>query len=128
MNQNALSLGLISIGTVLIIAAGVLLTLVATGFISNGGNGNSELRTVVGVGSIATPTVGPSPTPAAKFPTCVESANDRLAIPNAKIDAPVVTKGVDEAGVMQAPDVAYDTAWYDFSSKPGFDGNAVFAR
>ena len=28
---------------------------------------------------------------------------------------------------MQAPDNAYDVAWYDFSAHPGFGGNAVFA-
>jgi LPXTG-site transpeptidase (sortase) family protein len=36
-------------------------------------------------------------------------------------------KGVDNAGVMIAPDNATDVAWYDFSAKPGFGGNAVFA-
>jgi LPXTG-site transpeptidase (sortase) family protein len=39
----------------------------------------------------------------------------------------VVVKGVDAAGVMQSPDNAFDTAWYDFSAKPGYGGNAVFS-
>ena len=28
---------------------------------------------------------------------------------------------------MQAPDNAYDVAWYNFSARPGFGGNVVFA-
>ena len=125
-SQNALSLALISVGTVLIIAAGVLLALVATGVISNN-SGNSELRTVVGFGGLQTPTPGPTPTPSSQFPPGDGAPIATLVIPSVGINAPVVVKGVDANGVMQAPDNAYSTVWYNFSAKPGFDGNAVFA-
>ena len=91
-------------------------------------NGNSDLETIAGFGEpIRTPTAGPTPTPANAWPPPSEQPIARLVIPAAEIDAPVVTKGVDAAGVMQSPDNAFDTAWYDFSAKPGWGGNAVFA-
>lgn len=90
--------------------------------------GNSDLETVVSFGSaIETPTPGPSPTPAASYPPASESPLERLIISAAGVDAPVVVKGVDAAGVMESPDNAYDTVWYDFSAKPGYGGNAVFS-
>jgi LPXTG-site transpeptidase (sortase) family protein len=118
---------LISVGTVLIISAVALMSLVLTGVIGNGTRGNSDLATINGFGGITTPTPGPAPTATSQFPPGDSSPIDRLVIVNAKINAPVVVKGVDAAGVMQAPDNAYDTVWYNFSAKPGFDGNAVFA-
>jgi LPXTG-site transpeptidase (sortase) family protein len=128
LNQNRLSIVLISIGTVLIIAAMALMGLVAAGTIGGDSNGNSSLDTVVGFGEvISTPTAGPTPTPTGKFPPGSNAPVTRLIIERAEIDAPVVVKSVDAAGVMQAPDNAFDTAWYDFSAHPGFGGNAVFA-
>lgn len=44
-----------------------------------------------------------------------------------EIDAPIVVKGVDAAGIMEAPDTAYDVVWYDFSTRPGEGSNAVFS-
>lgn len=126
MNSNKISVALISIGTVLMIAAIALFALVATDVIDNGG-GNSDLATIPGFGEIAIPTPGASPTPTGQFPPGSTAPMVRLVIPKAEIDAPVVVKGVDAARVMQAPDNAYDTAWYDFSAKPGFGGNAVFS-
>ena len=99
---------------------------VATGVFGPDDN-SSQLETVVGFGSISTPTPGPSPTPTNLFPPGSDAPIARILIPNAEIDAPVVVKGVDNAGVMIAPDNAYDVAWYDFSAQPGFGGNAVFA-
>lgn len=128
MNQNRLSVALISIGSVMIVAALTLMALVATGVVGGGNEGNSSLETVVGFGDvITTPTAGPPPTPTGQFPPGDNAPIDRLVIERAAIDAPVVQKGVDAQGVMQAPDNAYDTAWYDFSARPGFGGNAVFA-
>lgn len=128
MNDNRLSIALITIGTLLITAAIAIFALLATGVIGGGGGGNSDLATVIGFGDIiSTPTAGPTPTPTGKFPPGDKSPIERLVIDKAEIDAPVVVKGVDEQHVMQAPDNAYDTAWYNFSAQPGFEGNAVFA-
>lgn len=127
MNSNRLSVVLISLGTVLIIAAIALLVVGAQGILS-GDDSSSDLETIVGFGDvIKSPTPGPSPTPTGQFPPGSTAPIMRLVIPAAKVDAPVVKKGVDAAGVMQSPDNAYDTAWYDFSAKPGFGGNAVFS-
>jgi LPXTG-site transpeptidase (sortase) family protein len=126
LSQNKLSLALISIGTTLIIAALVLMTLVVTGKVG-GNDGNSSLQTIVGFGQFSTPTPGPAPTPSSQFPPGSESPITRIIIDKAKIDAPIVEKGVDEQGVMQAPDNATDVAWYDFSAHPGTGSNAVFA-
>jgi LPXTG-site transpeptidase (sortase) family protein len=126
VNQNRLSIVLITAGTLLIVAAIGLMAVVATGVIDTTDK-NSDLETVVGFGAISTPTPGPSPTPSAQFPPGSDAPIARILIPGAEIDAPVVVKGVDNAGVMIAPDNAYDVAWYDFSAQPGFGGNAVFA-
>ncbi len=128
VNSNRLSIALISIGTVLIVAAVALFALVATDVIGNTASGSSDLETVVGFGDrIKSPTPGPSPTPEGRFPPGSAAPISRLVIPAAEIDAPVVVKGTDNAGVMQSPDNAFDTAWYDFSAKPGFGGNSVFS-
>jgi len=106
----------------------VVLMLVAFGVIFGGDGGNSSLETITGFGEpIRPPTPGPTPTPADQFPPGSNAPVTRLIIEDAKIDAPVVVKGVDEQGVMQSPDNAYDTAWYNFSAHPGAPGNAVFA-
>lgn len=128
MNSNRLSLALIGIGTALILVAFGLMAAVATDLLGDGDGGNSDLETVTTFGEpIKTPTAGPSPTPTNRFPTPTDAPIARLVIPDADIDAPVVTKGVDAAGVMLSPDNATDTAWYDFSARPGFGGNAVFS-
>jgi LPXTG-site transpeptidase (sortase) family protein len=126
MNANRLSVALISIGTALIVASIVMFVVWWQAY--SDAQGNSDLETVVSFGeAIQTPTPGPTPTPAANYPPASESPLQRLIIPSADIDAPVVVKGVDAAGVMQSPDNAFDTAWYDFSAKPGYGGNAVFS-
>jgi LPXTG-site transpeptidase (sortase) family protein len=126
VNRNHLSALLMTTGTLLIVAALVVFGLYWRQVSQD--DGNSSLATILAFGDpISTPTAGPSPTPSSLFPPGSKSPITRLIIENAKIDAPVVEKGVDDAGVMQAPDNAYDTAWYDFSAHPGFGGNAVFA-
>jgi LPXTG-site transpeptidase (sortase) family protein len=125
LNSNKLSLALIGVGTALIVAAVALMALVATGFLDD--EQYSLPDTVVGFGAIATPEPGPSPTPDAEFPPGSGAPIARMVIDSAEIDAPIVIRGVDAAGVMIAPDNAYDVAWYDFSAHPGFGGNAVFA-
>jgi LPXTG-site transpeptidase (sortase) family protein len=127
VNQNRLSFALISVGTILIAVAIALMALVATDVIGDGAEGNSTIETKAGFGAIPTIVAGAAPTPSAEFPPGSNAPVARIVIPDAKIDAPVVQLGVDEQGVMQAPDNAYDVAWYDFSAHPGFGGNAVFA-
>ncbi|CAN5732641.1 hypothetical protein BH23CHL2_BH23CHL2_04520 [soil metagenome] len=51
----------------------------------------------------------------------------RLVIPAIGVDAAVETKSVDPDGAMQTPDGPAVVSWYDFSSQPQDDGNAVFA-
>ena len=51
----------------------------------------------------------------------------RIVIPNAKVDAPLVTLGIDANGVMESTKNATDVAWYNFSARPGTAGNAVFS-
>lgn len=127
MNRNRISLALMVAGVGMMAGAAVLM-LIAFGIILGGNNGNSSLKTVVGFGQpIQTPTPGPTPTPTDKFPPGDNAPITRLIIAAAKINAPVVVKGVDEQGVMQSPDNAYETVWYNFSAHPGWPGNAVFA-
>ncbi len=127
VDQNKVSIVLIALGTAMLIAAGVLFAIAAPNLFG-GQTGNSSLETIPGFGErITPPTPGPTPTPSGQFPPGDDSPVARLIIANAKIDAPVVQKGLDANGVMQAPDNATDTVWYDFSAHPGFAGNAVFA-
>jgi len=127
VTQNKLSMALMVAGVSMMIGA-LILMLVATGVIFSSSTGNSSLETVAAFGEpIRTATPGPTPTPTGQFPPGSNAPVARLIIEKAEIDAPVVIKGVDAQGVMQSPDNAYDTAWYDFSAHPGFGGNAVFA-
>jgi LPXTG-site transpeptidase (sortase) family protein len=127
LNSNKLSWLLISAGTLMMVGAITLFALIASGVLDDGRSGNSDLETIPGFGSLSTSLTPQASTPTSKFPPGSDAKIERLVIVDAKIDAPVVTKGVDEAGVMQAPDNATDTAWYDFSARPGFGGNAVFS-
>ena len=52
---------------------------------------------------------------------------DRLVIPKIEVDAPIITLGVDDQGIMQSPRQPFDVGWYDFSARPGTGGNAVFS-
>jgi LPXTG-site transpeptidase (sortase) family protein len=126
VSSNRLSIILISIGTALIVASLIMFAVWWQAY--SDANGNSDLETIAGFGEpIKTPTAGPSPTAIANYPPASEAPLARLIIPAAEIDAPVVVKGVDAGGVMESPDNAFDTAWYDFSAKPGYGGNAVFS-
>lgn len=128
MSANRVSVALIAVGSLMIIGSITLLALVMTGVIDGGRGGNSDLETIVGFGEpIKTPTPGPPPTPTNKFPPGSSAPVARLRIPSVEIDAPVVVRGLDNEGKMLTPDTSYDTAWYDFSARPGSDGNAVFS-
>ena len=51
----------------------------------------------------------------------------RIRIPSIGVDAVVEVKSVGSDGVMQTPSAPDVVTWYDFSSLPAGDGNAVFA-
>ena len=51
----------------------------------------------------------------------------RIRAPSVAIDAPVEVLGLDASGVMENPSGPEVVAWYRFSGRPGFGGNAVFA-
>ncbi len=51
----------------------------------------------------------------------------QVQIPSIAVSAPVAVLGVDADGAMQSPGDPATVAWYDFSSNPRQDGNAVFA-
>jgi sortase (surface protein transpeptidase) len=54
----------------------------------------------------------------------------RMIVPKLKIDAPVVTYGLDQLdkdGALPAPKTATEVAWYDYSGKAGEANNAVFS-
>ena len=63
-----------------------------------------------------TPTTPPSDAPIAS-----------LAIPRFDVEGSVITLGLDENRVMEAPDGPWDIAWYDFTAHPGTGSNAVFS-
>jgi LPXTG-site transpeptidase (sortase) family protein len=68
---------------------------------------------------VPTPTAVPSPEPSIPI--------SRLKIPRLGVDAEVVVLGIDASGAMIDPSTPTAVAWYDFSSRPGSQGNAVFA-
>ncbi len=72
--------------------------------------------------SLDTPTATPISTPPPS-----SAPVTRMIIAKLGIDAPVITMGVDANGVPQVPYNPSDVVWYNFSSKPGWGSNAVFA-
>lgn len=81
----------------------------------------------------AIPTWPPAtPTPvvtATSVPTQLPSGARvaHLIIGKLGVEAPVITLGLDENAIPRVPDNPRDVVWYDFSSRPGWGGNAVFA-
>lgn len=77
--------------------------------------------------------VGTTPTPEAETDAGGAPAETtaagiaRILIPDVGIDAPVVVKGLDAHRVMEAPELPFEVAWYDFTGFPGHPGNAVFS-
>jgi LPXTG-site transpeptidase (sortase) family protein len=62
-------------------------------------------------------------TPPERFTSPVEV----MTIPAMKISAPLVPLGVGRDGYMELPFSPHQVAWYNFTSKPGMGGNAVFS-
>lgn len=77
-------------------------------------------------------TVAPEPSPTPEPST---APIERLLIPRIGVSAGIQVKGIDKryidprtnSGPMEDPQGPVDVAWYDFSSKPGWGSNAVFA-
>lgn len=69
-----------------------------------------------------TATAAPPPTEAPS-----DAPVERLTIPKYGVEGPVIVLGVDENGVMEAPEDPWDVAWYDFTANPGRGSNAVFS-
>jgi LPXTG-site transpeptidase (sortase) family protein len=120
---SRLSLFVMALGVAALMAAGVLFGLSATGILGNGGVGSGP-GTVTGFGDILTPIPATVPP---EQPTPDTSPIQRLLIPAAKVDANIIVLGLDDNNQMPAPDNAWDVAWYNFSSRPGSGGNAVFS-
>ena len=124
-NWNRVALAVMGAGAASLIAAAVLLTLTLTGTIDNRGNSDTITSTVFGQDISDYLTPQQTATPVGPPPSEAPIAN--LVIPRFEVDAPVVVRGVDANGVMQTPNGPTDVAWYEFSKKPGFGGNAVFS-
>lgn len=126
LSWNRLSILSLVLGIAALAAAAVLFALSYTGVIG-GASGNSTIDTVPGfnVETFLQSAPPASPTPLATPPS--EAPVVALVIPSINVDAPVSAKGVDGDGVMEAPNGPWDVVWYNFSSRPGFGGNAVFS-
>ncbi len=119
-----LSVVVMAAGLLSLLAAGVLLALTLTGNLGN--KGYSGPGTTVDIGDIRE-ALTPLPTATIAFPPGVDAPIAQLVIPKYEVAAPVQVKGVDANNVMVSPDGPTNVAWYDFSAKPGFGGNAVFS-
>jgi LPXTG-site transpeptidase (sortase) family protein len=132
---NRLSLAALGAGVGILLAAGLLFILSAADLIGNGGERYSDAGTVTGFGDLLETLSTPSPVPAGipaatptpELPPPSDAAIDRLVIPRIGVDAPVVVLGIDANGAMESPHGPWEVAWYDFSARPGFVGNAVFS-
>jgi len=106
-----------------LLLAAVLLV-ISLGLLTAGLSGlllGKENQPVVVVDFIETPTI------TVATPTPSSAAVARLIIEKIGVDAPVITLALDENGSPQTFDGPYDVAWYDFTGKPGWGSNAVFA-
>ena len=122
---SRLSLVVMGAGVASLVAAITLFVLTLTGFL--GSDGYSGPGTITGVIGDIRSALTPQPTATPNLPPPSDAPIARLAIPRFEVDAPVVVRSVDAAGVMQTPDGPEDVAWYDFSAKPGYGSNAVFS-
>ena len=86
-----------------------------------GGDDGTKLTNEGVPGPIGTATTSVSAPSASNAPVA------RLIIEKIGVDAPVITLGVDDAGIPEVPDNPYDVVWYNWSSMPGQGSNAVFA-
>jgi len=74
----------------------------------------------------ATP-VASTVAPAAPTPSPSTAPVVRIKAPSIGVDAPIITRGLDRAGIMEDPPDPVSVVWYDFSAQPGYTGNVVLA-
>jgi sortase (surface protein transpeptidase) len=115
----------LTLAAVLLLASMVLLGAGLAGLLMTGGNG--PVATYVGEipiydGNLGTATATPVPTPPPD-----DSPLARMIIEKIGVDAPIITLGMDENNVPTVPDGPSEVGWYDWSSRPGWGGNAVFS-
>jgi sortase (surface protein transpeptidase) len=115
----------LTLAAILLLASVVLLGAGLAGLLLTGDNG--PVITNVGNipiydGDLSTATSTPLPTPPPN-----DSPLTKMIIEKIGVDAPIITLGLDENQVPQVPDGPYDVAWYNWSSRPGWGGNAVFS-
>ena len=115
------SLALLGVGIAALIASGVLFTMTV---LDDGRNWSGPGTTT----ALGDPDAPLTPQPTATAAQQVSTAPiARLTIPRFNVDAPVIVLGLDEEGVMEAPDGGVDVAWYEFTAHPGTGSNAVFS-
>lgn len=112
-------------GSLAMLASGILIIYAALGGLTESPRSFPD----VAFGPTASPSPPSQPTQVPPDPTPAPSAAavERIIIPKIGVDAPIVVLGVDPNGVMEAPNGPVEVAWYHFSSRPGWGGNAVFA-
>jgi LPXTG-site transpeptidase (sortase) family protein len=115
------SLALLGVGIAALIAAGVLF---AMSLMDDGQNWSGP-GTTTALGDPNAPLTPVATATAAQQASSAPIA--RLQIPKYSVDAPVIVLGLDEEGVMEAPDGPVDVAWYEFTAHPGTGSNAVFS-
>ena len=114
----------LTLAAILLLASLVLLGAGLAGLLMSGKSG--AVMTNVGeiptYGDLNPPTTTPLPTPPPN-----NSPLGKMIIEKIDVDAPIITISMDENNVPQVPSGPYDVGWYDWSSKPGWGGNAVFS-
>ncbi len=118
---NRLALVLLVVGLGALVASGYLI------FDAVRGGSDFEVATATNFGPPISAFQAPAPTATEPPPQVSSAPITRLSIPKYDVGGPIVVLGIDENGVMEAPDDPWDVAWYDFTARPGNGSNAVFS-
>ena len=114
----------LTLAAILLLASLVLLGAGLAGLLMTGKSGavTTNIGEIPTYGDLNPPTTTPLPTPPPN-----NSPLAKMIIEKIDVDAPIITISMDENNVPQVPSGPYDVGWYDWSSKPGWGGNAVFS-
>jgi sortase (surface protein transpeptidase) len=115
----------LTLAAILLLASMVLLGAGLAGLLMTGKSGavTRNIGTIPTYdGGLNPPTTTPLPTPPPN-----NSPMARMIIEKIDVDAPIITIGMDENNVPRVPSGPYEVGWYDWSSKPGWGGNAVYS-